>query len=241
MDRKLWKTMFSEKSYPTWSCPECKRGRIRFSTDSSNYSERPRFIDDLPDDPEQSIYLFTTWLECSDRDCRHTFVITGHRTIALERDDEAEIYGVLHFEPKFFYPMPDIIELPEEYDRFCTIMKEAFSLFWSHPYACANRIRVAIECLVDILEGAGTEDLYERINKMKNQHFKDQLHSIRFLGNSGTHNHGPRIYHDELLDAFEVIEYILQTMKHTINKSVLKEKEDKITKITHQFTNKYQN
>jgi hypothetical protein len=116
--------------------------------------------------------------------------------------------------------MPDIFELPKK----CPVdiaheLRAAFALYWSDPSATANRVRVALEHLMDHLgiqkrrkNKKGKFDkltLHHRIEifTKTEPRIGDQLMALKLLGNTGSHD--GRVMRDDVLDAFEIIEHAL--------------------------------
>ncbi len=135
-------------------------------------------------------------------------------------DSEGDTHYEDYFLPRFCTPMPDIFELPKKCpDDVACELRAAFALFWSDPSAAANRVRVALERLMDHL-------LVQKRRKNKNGKFDKlklhtrieifakaepfwgaQLMALKLLGNTGSHDGG--VTKDEVLDAFEIIEHAL--------------------------------
>nr|WP_276522776.1 DUF4145 domain-containing protein [Cupriavidus necator] len=117
--------------------------------------------------------------------------------------------------PRAFFPAPPIIDVPQDTpaDVFNQI-KQSFELFWSDFNSCANRLRVSVEFLLDMLKIGrfGTDkkgktialDLNGRIAlfaKIEPDH-ADTLTALRMIGNLGSH--GNEVSREALLDAFEI-------------------------------------
>jgi hypothetical protein len=125
-----------------------------------------------------------------------------------------------YFSPLFCQPMPDIIELPAKCpDEVKDELRAAFSIFWLHRAACAGRIRVALEHLMNHLgvpkrkkdkSGKYSDlSLHARLDAFAKTEpaMGPQLMALKWLGNTGSHDR--EVTKADLLDAFEILEHAL--------------------------------
>jgi Domain of unknown function (DUF4145) len=125
-----------------------------------------------------------------------------------------------YFSPRFCSPMPDIIDLPMKCsDPIKSELRSSFTLFWSNPAACASRIRVGLEQLMNHMgvpkrrknsNGRYSDlTLHARIDAFaaKEASIGNQLMALKWLGNTGSHD--GRVSRTDLLDAFEILEHAL--------------------------------
>ena len=147
-----------------------------------------------------------------------------------------------YFIPTFFEPAPPLFQIPDICPKGVKEeLKKAFSLIWSDRGSSANRLRVAVEELLNTLKiqkKAQTKtgknkgkfhdlSLHERIEKFEIKHnaAATQLMAIKWLGNVGSHSVMDKLTHDDLLDAFEHFDYALDLV--FVNQSVALEKRAK--------------
>jgi len=224
MDRDLWAQSLSEYSCPSWLCPECRKGTVSLVPKSLTYhettaSKRARKDDDW--DPEWIRYTFTAWGECNHTLCKQHFAIGGKGGIGPDYDEDGNVVLQETFSPSFCSPMPNIIELPKKCsDEVREELQAAFSIFWLNTAACAGRIRVALECLMNDLKvpkrkkdkSGKYQDLglHARIDSFAKTEptLGPQLMALKWLGNSGSHD-SRDVKASELLDAFEILEHAL--------------------------------
>lgn len=134
--------------------------------------------------------------------------------------DDGEMQLEDYFLPAACHPMPSIVELPKKCpDEVKHELLSAFSLFWAHAEACAGRIRVALELLMDHVgvprkktDAKGKErllELHARIDfySSSNPEAGAQLMALKWLGNTGSH--GGEVSKADLLDAFQILEHAL--------------------------------
>lgn len=226
MNRRIWTQRISKWSCPPWPCPVCRKGTLAIVKDSLIYhpiesKRKPSFIQDNEEFENFEItYSFTAWAECKQPACKKRFSISGRGGMEPVPSAEGGHEWEDYFLPKVCYPMPDIIEFP----RTCPVkvkdeLRVAFTLFWLHPAACAGRIRVALEYLMDHFRvprqktstngKCHKHKLHDRLVDFaeSNSTMQNELMSLKWLGNTGSH--GQNITKDELLTAFEIFEHAL--------------------------------
>jgi hypothetical protein len=126
-----------------------------------------------------------------------------------------------YFSAKSCHPMPEIFEVPHKCpDDVTEELRAAFALFWSQHAACAGRIRVALERLMNHLGVAKRKkdkngkffdlSLHGRIDEFARSEpvIGPQLMALKWLGNAGSHSNR-EVGRDDLLDAFEILEHAL--------------------------------
>jgi hypothetical protein len=210
-------------SCPAWLCPECHKGTVALilkSLVSHETAESKRAHKDEDWYPERISYTFSAWGECRHPSCKQQFVISGTGGIASEYGPDGDLEWEDYFSPLYCHPMPDIIELPA---KCPTEVKEelraAFSIFWLHRAACAGRIRVALEYLMNHLgvpkrkkDKSGKYSdltLHARLDSFAKDEptMGPQLMALKWLGNTGSHDR--EVTKGDLLDAFEILEHAL--------------------------------
>ena len=224
MDRSLWTQHFDKDSLPTWPCPACSKGHVNAVRRTFTHKETAASVraKGSPDwDPDWIEYVFACWGECSNSSCKQPFSVTGKGGIAPYYDEvHGEEWGD-YFQALHCYPMPRIVLIPEKCPyEVSEPLESAFSLFWSSPEACAGRIRVSLEALMNHLgipkrhktaKGKYADlTLHGRIDRFAKSDPANgaQLLALKWLGNSGSHDSGS-VSHKDLLDAFEIIEHAL--------------------------------
>src|SRR5436190_1934976 len=152
MNRELWTQSLSKTSCPPWPCPVCCKGTIPLvekSLSSKQTIESKRARHDESWDPTWLAFTFTAWGQCTNSSCKQDFAIAGTGGVEPEIGPEGESWEE-YFTPKICYPMPAIFVIPEKCpDGIAVELRSAFQIFWLNQLACAGRIRVAVECLMD--------------------------------------------------------------------------------------------
>lgn len=223
MNRALWTQNLTTNTCPAWLCPTCGKGTIvlvpKSLTSKETIESKSAHSHDAWD-IDWITYSFTARAQCGHASCKEEFVISGsggvEPTYGPEGDTEYEDY----FAPLFIYPMPDIIVIPQKSPS--GVLKElhaAFKLFRINEAACAGRIRVALEYLMDHVGVPKKKKdkngkffdltLHKRIDvfAQDNAAIGPQLMALKWLGNTGSHD--SQVSQSDLLDAFEILEHAL--------------------------------
>jgi hypothetical protein len=94
----------------------------------------------------------------------------------------------------------------------------SFALYWCDERACANVIRSAIEWLLTLRSIPTNNDkgrrmaLHDRIVEFRRTDDESGkfLLTLKIVGNVGSHGDVVEITEDDLLDAYEIFEYVLE-------------------------------
>lgn len=249
MKRSLWTARMTDDYVPSWPCPVCSKGTLIMVPKSliskeTIISKRERIEDYWT--PDFVDYVFAAWLKCSQPNCEQEVVVSGVGGVEQWEtyDPEAGPETVYsdYFAPKYLSPMPDVFEIPKKCPNDTKEhLRAGFKLFLSDQSAAANRIRVAVETLLDHLS-------IPRKRKEANNKFSDlslhkrieifmkdepslgvQLMALKWLGNTASHEAG--VTRDDLLDAFEILEHILA--------EVIEKRSDRVTELARKLTKKH--
>ena len=227
-DRSLWAEHFS--LLPSWPCPSCADGRLLPIEDSATnietgWSSRGHSEDAW--EPDWIEKRFSAHLKCSDTACGEGAVVVGTVRCDLEYDYDYDGQTTMEvvdvFYPEIIHPAPSLIHLgddtPEDVkEEVC----KASSLIWLDTSSSANKLRLAAERILTALKVNRTKlskgrrrplMLNDRIALLGPKHTEiaDLLHSIRFLGNHGSHENKVSIDRNDLLNAFEIMEHVIET------------------------------
>ena len=224
MNRLVWLEKLSPFSAPAWPCPECGQQSLRMvskSLQSFETSASKREHGHEGWDPEWIQKTFIAWVRCPDTKCAQEVAVVGFGGPEQIHDPDDPGGWEDVFTPLFATPMPDIFALPPKCPAsVATELRASFRLFWSDPSASANRLRSAIERLLDHLGVKARErdkarkqivqlSLHRRIVEFqaKEQELGKQLLALKWLGNTGSHSASVAV--NDLLDAFEIAEHCL--------------------------------
>jgi hypothetical protein len=187
--RKLWGEALA-RHQPHYPCPSCRDGRL----DHAEISDCT--IAGLKNNPPGHP-IFVCGLEC-DR-CGQLVAVHGY-----ERKS-----GCI---PKGMCPAPPIIRAPSKTPSSITRELDlAFSLFWVDLGACANKLRISVERVMDHFE-ISQGPLAARIAKFQSVDVAQAatFNALKQVGNVGSHvGDNTR---QTVLDAFEVYEHALDEL-----------------------------
>lgn len=244
MDRSLWTSALTKTWCPAWPCPVCQQGTLALVPKSLTYKETiesKNAHDHEGWDPEWIGYTFTVWAECRHLSCKQQFAIAGTGGVGPELTEDGYQYED-YFSPEICLPMPDMFAFPAKCpDAVQEELRAAFALFWSQPNACAGRIRVALECLMDYLgvqkrrrDAHGKYfdlSLHARIDAFAKSEptTGPQLMALKWFGNAGSHKH--KVNQNDLLHAFEIMEHALS--------EVIEQRSARVAKLAKELTKKH--
>lgn len=236
MQRELYKrTYFNEGEIPKWRCPTCLTGRLTLHEKlfvADNAATR-RDINEDYFDAEQISRVFTGALCCAN--CGETVVFSGSGGVEREYSHENDDYEwVNYYVPRFFYPalkiigMPEHASIPKDMEK---AISASFSVFWSNLDSCANRLRTAIELLLDsmavvrkvnpnITKELTLHQRIERIDSVQYPHVQQMLEAIKLVGNDGSHDLG-QVPREDILSCYEILEHALELVYPPPSKTAL--------------------
>lgn len=225
-DRSLWREWFI--ILPKWPCPNCLLGELKFESHASFEWEIPgsEKARKRPDwSPDWVVRRFSIAASCSNQDCGEGVVVTGVAGPDVDFDEDGNQIWVELYAPKLIYPASIPIDLPKKLpEEVINQIKRASAQIWIDFHACANCLRSAVEALLTHQKvrrqrkkksgGLYRLNLSERIDEFrkKNEQAADLLHSIRVLGNVGSHLGKTKVTRDDVLDAFEIIEHVFSIL-----------------------------
>lgn len=230
VDRKAWAESFTDV-LPHWPCPTCGKGHLAIETNDLTIEETgpsKAAHDHEAWEPDWIENRFVGLLRCSLPGCKELAAVSGSSSVDYYQVDWDEFVDSKIFKIAAITPAPVPIRLPE--DTPLPIVEKihmASSLIWSSPESAANQIRQAVELLMD---DAGvkkvTDDgkpifLHKRIEEFSatDEENGQVLLATKWLGNTGSH--AGEISRDDVLDAFDMIEFVLENRYGTAKAELL--------------------
>jgi hypothetical protein len=241
MNKSLWNAWFTDQSCPAWPCPSCKAGVLVLTNGSLKQTATQESFAHQDEDwwgPDQVVYSFTAWAQCSNKNCNEEFALSGVGGVEQVPDENYNSNYVDYFQIRHCHPTLEIITLPKNCpDLVRDAVNAAFCVYWQDRPSSAGRIRVALERLLDHLGISGTNEngkfltLDKRIDVFSQSDPANgaQLLAVKWLGNVGSHTIDVQV--DDLLAAFEVFEHVLS--------EVIDKKSASIAKLAADLTAKY--
>ncbi|WP_291116428.1 DUF4145 domain-containing protein [Empedobacter sp. UBA7248] len=225
MNRELWKPKTFDKveKYP---CPKCFNGTLKGKQKISELTEGgkemlsygyPYGIDNV----------FCGILKCSNSNCNELISVNGHllsdiRTGYQNENGEYVEIELKQYQPKFFYPNLRMFKISKEIPKnIIHLIDQAFSLYFIDNNACANKIRTAIEQILDDLNAPRKKltvkrkyseftNLHSRIEHFSKKKPKicKLMMALKIIGNQGSHTN--ETDDESILDAFEILELLIE-------------------------------
>lgn len=218
VDRAIWANSFRDQ-LPHWPCPTCQKGHFsalegKFWIEETGPSKAEHAHDAW--EPDWIRQRFACFMECSLPDCREIAIVTGSSKVDHYQVDWDEYVTENILTVESVIPAPVPIQFPDQTPiEIIDAVKRAASMIWLSAEAAANAIRQAVEHLMDEAGIAATDGvgkrimLHNRILEFQKADAEngDVLLATKWLGNTGSHVGG--IIRDHVLDAFDMIEFVL--------------------------------
>ncbi len=230
MNRSIYeRETFHIGSNTKYVCPECKNGSLlalKEKLTTVEYMNYNKLVHEQEDwESDWFKHGFHGVLVCENKSCKEEIVVSGKYTHSywqgISSDGEYGEGEERICTPEYFERSPIIISInkntPKEIQD-TTI--ESFSLFWINKESCANKIRVAIEQIMDNFGVAKYPrtgkripiSLQKRLNTFAIDHPKiaKHLEAIKWIANSGSHSGG--VTNSDVLDGYQILEYALNQL-----------------------------
>ncbi|PSU84862.1 hypothetical protein CTM93_06680 [Photobacterium phosphoreum] len=209
---KRFKVSFTETSMPSILCPHCSKGEIKLQKETFAFEENPdsKAMHNHPEwEPDWIEYRYAASFVCSNCNGKTYSCGTGGHFVhhPCHPDDEYADFPI--FYPKYFEPSISLFKVHEKCPQNVKeLLNLSFSLAWVDVSASANKLRIAIETLLNSLEPelAEIKALHNRIESFGKQQpeVAQLLMAIKWLGNEASHDATLKEY--DLAFAFEVME-----------------------------------
>ncbi len=216
--------MFTKDEIPSIKCPYCLCGYMMPVVCHSNSFE------DKEVGQKNGHYLLNSDLICENDKCKRegVHVMAGYEFV---EKNESKIY----YSTTYIYPAPDLFELSDLFpDRIKLILKDIFLLFWVEPVSCGNKLRIAVELLLNDLDVRELKDgqcnknttLYKKLkdfekNTEVNGFCFKALDDIRILGNISSHDNEKHVYQAAIFQ--EIMKFSLVLKDVYIKKDISKD------------------
>lgn len=212
---------FTEDIFPSWPCPQCRRGSLQSSREAMRcVSSIGPGIDLGLIDRWDDYGVFSAMLICASTDCRNGVAISGNYSnttpdgVYMKIGHGIQCRIVRKYYIRAMYPAVRLINLPEGLaDSIASAVARSFPLYWSDPAACATAIRIAIEETANHIQprrlgpNGRSVNLAAHLKDLRATHanLAEAFTRIRAtVGNSGAH--GDRVERSSLLAAYGLLE-----------------------------------
>lgn len=228
VDRDLTQAKISNEKAPPWKCPSCRGGILRLDRDSLRFDRTSIAHAESKEDyfgPEHDATRFVALLKCDSRECLETAAVAGTGEVREAPDWEAQKMNYYEeFTPTYLAPSPRLISVPDDCPAPVVVqLNLAFVASWGDPSGAGNRIRIAVERLLDamrVLKVAHGKQrrrltLHSRIERLEHKHPEifHLLMAIKWLGNAGSHS--DVLTRPQIFDALDIFEEVLERLYST--------------------------
>lgn len=201
-------------------CPTCQIGKLEWlGKGNVVINETLGSLKDNEFHRNGMVFPYTTELVSSHLKCsRCNDVVVGvYKRIDDVRNVDENGDEQSYNEPLFFNPPPRIIDIPLSCPKEVKDpIERSFTLYWVDLNSCANKIRIALESLMDHCGIPGTNakgkfitlDTRLKEYSKSNKKIGQFLDALRLIGNASSHNTG--ITKDTVIAAYELLEYVLE-------------------------------
>jgi len=188
---------YMEPIYPgsstNWKCPYCRKGYLIVPKNDFRYEETEQSKGEREHcdwEPEWLRFNFSAFLSCTF--CNDKTVVIGTGTVSCYEDPEIGERGCEEvFNPLYFIPVLPLFDVPDSCpEKVKEHLNQSFALAWSDFSGAGNKLRIAVERLVDHLSPHAKGNLHIKIESLKNSYSEvaDLLLAIKWLGNDGSHD-----------------------------------------------------
>lgn len=217
------------KEWPSIPCPTCDRGNLApvsetFTSEEAKTSERIQSEQWNDWEPDWAYGGFSCTLRCGKPTCDLVRVV-GEMRVVAEFDEHGTWDGnswSVEFRPKLFHPSLPLLQNHQEAPRSILGRIEAASaVIWVDPSSAANRLRSAVEALMDDqgiprrwsgIKGPFPLSLHQRIERLAAAkpafaETADMILAVKWIGNVGSHEDSLKIAH--VLEGVEILDFAL--------------------------------
>ncbi|MFD7030227.1 DUF4145 domain-containing protein [Streptomyces sp. NPDC059917] len=228
--------------WPSIPCPTCWRGNLTpdgdtFAREESETSKRWRSESWDDWEPDWEHGGFHGILRCGKTSCDAVRVV-GEMRVVADHDEDGMWDGnswEVEFNPKFFYPALPLLQIhqgvPQE---VLGRVSAASAVLWADPSSAANRLRSAVEALMDdqgiVRKGFGRKGafdykLHQRIERLATAKpaYSDaskMILAVKWVGNVGSHEDALKI--TDILDGVAILDAALTEIYDTSKEDLKK-------------------
>jgi hypothetical protein len=242
IDRDLFKKQFIEDKMPQWPCPTCKKGVLNLPKNGLKCVESgpislAHHLDEF--EPDWEYGVFAGLLKCGNSQCLDSIIVTGDYDMDdyyIYDHEEDQHYRAVRkrLTVKHVNPSLQFFQINENVpETIRKAIQESFVLFWADVSSSANKIRIAVECLLNERKIPKTLlsknqkrvriDLHQRIEKFQKTSKKegDALMAIKWIGNHGSHSEN-RLSDADVFDGYEMLEFVLNRLYNNGESRIIK-------------------
>ena len=222
VDRKKWRDWYYVSDFPRWPCRRCA-GTVSLRGSKIADHETADSREDRKHDawePEWIRGRFAAVMKCGE--CEDPTMVTGTWRVEEFWDEDTPSELISRYTIEAVQPAPALIAIPaatpesvrEELDR-------AYALFWTDLDASGNRIRSALERVLDeqrIPKAPSKQNRKDRLTlhsrierlKVKNAEAAELMMAVKWIGNAASHTRA--LAREDVMDGLDLLEHVLRLL-----------------------------
>ena len=238
MNREIWsETLVESNSISDYPCPECRSGKLYL------LSEQREFLFQVAKAPKQAlpgneVYLVSGLLKCGNVKCQNkvafnALVSKKYSLLYDVKKGSSKIVNADFYSFRHFFPNLKLFRLNKKIPKDIQAqINLSFASFFSDSSSAANRLRNAIEVLLDEIKAPKKaknrkgkfyqfNNIHSRIENFrdkKNKEIGNLLMANKIIGNAGSHIGS--ISNEDLLDGYEILELVCEKLFVKRDKSI---------------------
>jgi hypothetical protein len=234
VNRNAFRGRYAQERFPSLPCPHCSSGTVNLKPDSVTIVEAGYSHDQhshLAHEPNWNIERFIGFLVCGDPSCREQVAVAGLCDFEREYPPGSEEHWQRVLVPKFMYPSPRMISVPEDVSgEVLELIELIFTTYWVNLGVCSGNIWTVAEIILKDSSGRSEScsvppvtkyiSFKKRIEKYKkiDPENAETFDAIRILGNLGIHE--INVSREVVLDGVDLLEDILMKLYSNHSSSI---------------------
>ena len=216
---------FNAREWVDALCPACRLGMLRAEPAHKHESTESRNAQGVVGwDPDWVHGYFTSVLRCQRASCQEITVAMGRWCVRENNNEFGQNFDDYFLLQMTVPPLP-IMYIPDGCPAPVSgVVDSAAQVMWVDPSAAANRLRIAVEQLLDAHDIPRTKteatkesplNLHKRIDLLRATHpsAADLLEAVKWIGNQGSHEDTLRV--SDVLEGAQLFERALAQMYDT--------------------------
>ncbi|KQP63517.1 DUF4145 domain-containing protein [Nocardioides sp. Leaf285] len=204
--------LLTEKYWPTVPCPTCEVGNLRLDgavkvTWASHVMTAPAYPPLAEVDHGGA---FTAHLRCDDSGCQEGAVVAGRAYVDEQWERPSDSRYQTFLQVHFVEPALRLFHVPPATpDSIREAVRAASIVMWASPSSAANRLRYAVEEILDdqgVTKSGTTHGRIERFSKT-DKPMADALMAVKWIGNEGSHQ--DVLTTNDVLDDAEILKHVV--------------------------------
>jgi hypothetical protein len=210
--------LLSEKYWPTVPCPTCEVGNLQLADGVQViWASHVMTAPDYPPLAEiEYSGSFTAHLRCDDGGCREGVVVAGRAYVDEQWESVTESRYQTFLQVHFVDPALRLFQIPPTTpEPIAKAIESASVVMWASPSSAANRLRYAVEEVLNHQGVAASGTAHSRIKKFgkTNKALADALMAVKWIGNEGSHQ--DVLTTSDVLDDAEILEHVVVALYGT--------------------------